>query len=110
MCVARRNLVADGPRDFDGLPKPFHASRNRVSVPQVWLKQVKLVSRALRTSDIGARYEARRIIANKNSLSAADAERGERAFQEWLASIARPRSLLKRLSQEETHSMSRAVG
>ena len=64
------------------------ARRNRVSVPQVWLKQVKLVSRALRTSDIGARYEARRIIATKDSLIAADAERGERAFQEWLASIA----------------------
>jgi hypothetical protein len=59
-----------------------------VSVPQVWLKQVKLASRALRTSDIGAHYEARRIIATKNSLSASDAERGERAFQEWLASIA----------------------
>ena len=56
-----------------------------MSVPQVWLKQVKLVSRALRTSDIGACYEARRIIATK---SAADAERGKRAFQEWLASIA----------------------
>ena len=62
------------------------ARRNRVSVAQVWLKQV--VSHALRTSDIGARYEARRIIATKDSLIAADAERGERAFQEWLASIA----------------------
>ena len=108
--MARRNLLGDGPRDYDGLPKPSPARRNRVNVQQVWLKQVKLVSRALRTSDIGARYEARRIIANKNSLSAADAERAERAFQEWLASIARPRSLLKRLSREETHSMSRAVG
>ena len=80
--------MADGPRDYDGLPKPSPARRNRVNVQQVWLKQVKLVSRALRTSDIGAHYEARRIIANKNSLSAADLERGERAFQEWLASIA----------------------
>ena len=62
------------------------ARRNRVSVAQVWLKQV--VSHALRTSDIGARYEARRIIATKDSLIAADAERGERALQEWLASIA----------------------
>ena len=88
------------------------ARRNRVSVPQVWLKQVKLVSRALRTSDIGARYEARRIIATKDSLIAADAERGERALQEWLASIATEAevSLLKRLSREETHSMFRAVG
>ena len=57
-----------------------------MSVAQVWLKQV--VSHALRTPDIGARYEARRIIATKDSLIAADAERGERALQEWLASIA----------------------
>jgi hypothetical protein len=65
----------------------------------------------MRTSDIGARYEARRIIATKNSLSAADAERGERAFQEWLASIAtEAESLLKRLSREERHKMFRTVG
>ena len=85
------------------------ARRNRVSVAQVWLKQV--VSHALRTSDIGARYEARRIIATRNSLSAADAERASELSKSSTRALQRRAEVsAQRLSREERHSMFRAVG
>ena len=55
--------------------------------------------------------EAHRIMATKNSLSAADAERVERGFQERLASIATEAELsAQKIKSRRKTSMFRAVG